>query len=105
MRMSYIIIKSTFANKKEAEKIAKKIIEEKLAACIQISKIESYYRWNNKIENSNEYKIEIKTLRKNYKKIEELIIKNHKYEIPEIISHKINKGSKKYLNWIKKELK
>ena len=103
--MDYIIVKTTFAKKKEAEEIAKKIIEKKLAACIQISEIESYYRWNNSVEKSNEYKVEIKTLDKNYKRIEELITKNHKYEIPEIISYKLNKGSKKYLNWIKQEVK
>ena len=102
--MKYIIIKTTFAKKKEAEEVAKKIIEKKLAACIQISEIESYYKWNNKVENSNEYKVEIKTLDRNYKKIEDLILKNHKYEIPEIISYKLNKGSKKYLDWIKQEV-
>jgi periplasmic divalent cation tolerance protein len=103
--MSYIIIKTTFENKKDAEEIAKKIISSKLGACVQLSEIESYYQWNNKIEKSNEYKVEIKTLDKNYKKIEELISKNHKYEIPEIISYKLNKGSKKYFDWVKKEIK
>ena len=99
--MGYIIIKTTFENKKDAELITRKLIDAKLAACIQLSGVESYYRWNDKTEKSNEYKIEIKTLSKNYKKIEEFILKNHKYEIPEIVAVKIKKGSKKYLNWIK----
>jgi len=103
--MAYIIIKTTFANKRDAEEVAKKIIGSRLAACIQLSEVESYYRWNNKTENAHEYKVEIKTLDKNYKKIEELITKNHKYQIPEIISHKINKGSKKYLSWMKSNIK
>ena len=99
--MGYIIIKTTFENKKDAELIARKLVDAKLAACIQLSEVESYYRWDDKIEKSNEYKIEIKTLSNNYKKVEELILKNHKYEIPEIVAIKIKKGSKKYLNWIK----
>jgi periplasmic divalent cation tolerance protein len=99
--MGYLIVKTTFESKKDAEAIAKKIIEAKLAACIQLSEVESYYKWNNKTENSHEYKLEIKTLSKNYKKLEKLIIKNHKYEIPEIVAIKIKKGSKKYLNWMK----
>jgi periplasmic divalent cation tolerance protein len=103
--MSYIVIKTTFESKKDAEAIARKIIDANLAACTQLSEIESYYRWNNKTENTHEYKLEIKTLDKNYKKIEELIIKNHKYKIPEIIAYKISKGSKKYLNWMKNEIK
>ncbi len=103
--MNYIIIKTTFENKKDAEEIAKKLIESKLGACVQISEIESYYKWNGKVENSKEYKVEIKTTEENYKKIEELILKNHKYEIPEIVSYKLNNGSKKYLDWIKEETK
>ena len=103
--MAYIIIKTTFGNKKDAEEAAKKIIESRLAACIQLSEVESYYRWNNKTENAHEYRLEIKTLDKNYKKIEKLITKNHKYQIPEIISYKLAKGSKKYLNWMKNEIK
>lgn len=102
--MEYIIIKTTFGSKKDAESAAKKIIESRLGACVQLSEIESYYRWNNKTEKSQEYKIEIKTLSKNYKKIEEMIIKNHKYKIPEIVATKIKKGSKKYLNWMKGEI-
>lgn len=58
----------------------------------------------NEIKSDSEYKVEIKTLGKNYKRIEELITKNHKYEVPEIISYKLNNGSKKYLNWMKKEI-
>jgi len=66
-----------------------------------LSEVESYYRWNDETEKSKEYKIEIKTKSNNYKRVEELILKNHKYEIPEIVAIKIKKGSKKYLNWIK----
>ena len=103
--MTYIIIKTTFATKKEAEDAARRIIEKKLAACIQLSEVESYYRWNNKTEKSHEYKLEIKTLDKNYKKIEDLITKHHKYKIPEIVSLKLHKGSKEYLDWMKCEVK
>ena len=94
-----------FDNKKDAENIAKKIVRDKLAACIQFSEVDSYYRWNSNLEKTHEYKLEIKTLNKNYKQIEELISKNHKYEIPELLAIKIKKGSKKYLNWIKGETK
>ncbi len=103
--MKFIIIKTTFENKKDAEEVAKKLIESKLGACVQISEVESYYKWNKKIENSKEYKVEIKTTEDNYKKVEELILKNHKYEIPEIVSYELNNGSEKYLNWIEEETK
>ncbi|MBI2452408.1 divalent-cation tolerance protein CutA [Candidatus Pacearchaeota archaeon] len=99
--MEYLIVSTTIDNKKDAKRLARKIILAKLGACAQISKIKSYYKWKGKIEFNEEFKIEIKTLSKNYKKLENFIIKNHKYEVPEIISIKIIKGYKNYLNWIK----
>jgi periplasmic divalent cation tolerance protein len=102
--MAYIIINTTFENKKDAENMANKLIDGKLATCIQLSEIESYLRWNNKTQNSKEYKLEIKTTSNNYKKIEKFIKENHKYEIPEIIAVKIKNGSKEYLKWMKGEL-
>jgi len=98
--MEYIIVKTTVENRNDAEKLAKKIVEVKLGACVQISEVKSVYRWKGKIETAKEFKIEIKTKSTNYKKLEEFIIKNHKYELPEIISVKINNGYRKYLNWI-----
>lgn len=102
--MEHIIIKTTFESKKDAEEIAKKLINSKLAACIQLSEIESYFRWDNKVQQAKEYKLEIKTSSKNYKKIEEFILKNHKYKIPEIVAIKIKNGSKKYFDWVSSEV-
>jgi len=102
--MGYIIIETTFDNKKEAEKVAKRLIESKLAACIHLSKVESYFRWKNKLEQTKEYKLKIKTTNKNYMKVEKLIKQNHKYKVPEIISIKIKRGSRNYLNWMKEVL-
>ena len=102
--MNYIIIKTTFENKKDAELIAKKVLDNNLAACIQLSEIESYYKWDGKTKRASEYKAEIKTLSKNYKKIEDLISENHKYKIPEIVAYKLNKGSRKYFDWMKGEI-
>ncbi|MEK6936185.1 MAG: divalent-cation tolerance protein CutA [Nanoarchaeota archaeon] len=100
--MEFIIVKTTVESKKDAEDLAKKIIEAKLGACVQISEIKSIYKWKGKIENNKEFKIEIKTSSQNYKKLQEFIIKNHKYELPEIIAIKIIAGYNKYLNWITK---
>jgi len=98
--MSYIIIKTTAENYKEAENIANRIIKEKLGACIQLSEIKSFYKWNGKTESSKEVKIEIKTKSSNYKKIEQLIKNISKYKTPQIIAVKIKKGSRDYLNWV-----
>jgi periplasmic divalent cation tolerance protein len=102
--MGYIIVKTTVESLKDAENLANKIVEAKLGACVQISEIKSIYRWKGKIENAKEYKLEIKTASENYRKLQEFILENNKYELPEIIAVKIKKGNDKYLNWIEEEI-
>jgi len=102
--MGYIIVKTTVENLKDADELAKKIVEAKLGACVQIGEIKSFYRWKGKVETKKEFKLEIKTPSENYKKLRDFILENHKYETPEIIAVKINKGYDKYLNWIEGEI-
>jgi periplasmic divalent cation tolerance protein len=102
--MTNIIVYTTVGNNKEAEKLAKLIIDNNLGACVQLDEVKSYYKWKGKIENSREIKLSIKTCSRKYKGIQNLIINNSKYEIPEIIVVKINKGYDKYLNWMNKNL-
>lgn len=96
----YIIIQTTTGNKKEAKKLAKLLITKKFAACIQISKINSFYTWENKLCCDKERLLSIKTKQEHYKEIENLIKENHSYETPEIISLEITKGSKGYFSFI-----
>ena len=99
-KMGYIIVTTTIENQKDADELAKKIIEVKLGACVQAWEIKSTYRWKGKIELKKEFKLEIKTPSENYSRLKEFIIENHKYEIPEIVAVKIKNGYGKYLNWI-----
>ena len=95
-----IIIQTTTSNKKEAKLIASTLVKKKLAACVQISKIKSFYIWNNKLCKDKEFILVIKTKKTNYKKCEKLIQKLHSYEVAEIISIKINKASSKYKQFV-----
>lgn len=103
--MIKIIVITTTETEKEAEELAGKILNEKLGACVQISEIKSYYNWKGKLENSKEFKLMIKTIEEKYKEIEEFIIKNTKYKLPEIIAVNIEQGYDNYLNWIEEETK
>ena len=98
--MKLLIIKTTFSNKKEARKIGKLLLDDKLAACVQITKIDSIYKWENQICEDKEYLLTIKTKKENYKKIERKIKENHSYDLPQIIAIKIKKSSDEYENYI-----
>ena len=98
---SYIQIMTTTETKEEAEKIAQYLVEQKLAACVQITgPIASTYRWKGKVENAREWQCLIKTREELYDKVETAIKKLHSYETPEIIAVPIIKGSSEYLNWL-----
>jgi periplasmic divalent cation tolerance protein len=101
---SYIQISTTTETKEEAQKIAQYLVEQKLAACVQITgPIESTYRWRGNVETANEWLCLIKTREALFNKVQAAIKKLHSYEIPEIIAISIIKGSKEYLNWLYEE--
>lgn len=100
--MKLIVVQTTCSNKKEAKSIAKSLIENKLAACIQISKIESFYMWEDKFCNDEEVLLSIKTKKKNFQKIKSKIKELHSYDVPEIISICIDEASKGYKDFIGK---
>jgi periplasmic divalent cation tolerance protein len=98
-----IIILTTTQKKQDAEKLAKRLIEKKLAACINIVKIEkSIYRWKGKIVNDKEFLLVIKSTKERYEKVEHFLRANHPNELPEIIAIPVECAYKKYLNWITK---
>jgi periplasmic divalent cation tolerance protein len=102
---SYIQVTTTTETKEEAGKIAQYLVEQKLAACVQITgPIESIYRWKGKVENAQEWLCLIKTRDDLYNKVETAIKKLHSYETPEIIAMPVVKGSKEYLSWIEDSL-
>jgi periplasmic divalent cation tolerance protein len=95
----------TAPTKKEAKKIAEVLVFEKLAACCNIFKIDSIYRWKGKIEKNGEYGIFAKTKKSLVEKIIKRVKEIHSYSVPCIISFDIEKGSKDFLNWIEKSTK
>ena len=94
-----IFIYSTFPSKKEAEKIGRKLVEKKLAACVNIFPINSVYFWDKKIVKDKEFAAIIKTKKKNFEKIEKFILKNHSYDAPCIFEIPTGRVTKKYLEW------
>jgi len=99
-----VIVYSTIDKIQDARRIAHKLVEEKLVACVNIiPKIESIYRWKGKIESGNECVIIAKTVDKNVKKVITKIKDLHPYELPDIVVLPIIGGLKEYLKYIADE--
>ena len=104
--MNKYIVVTTLCNKKEiANKIIGTLLEKRLVAGTQISKVHSKYWWNNKLEECDEYKLEFRTKESLYNEIENEIKKIHDYKVAEISYYKINSINKDFLDWIEKETK
>ena len=93
------------SNKKEAEKIAIKLLDKKLIACANvISNVNSYFVWKNKIQNSKEIIICGKTISKNQKEIVHAVKSLHSYSVPCVIFFDIKNGNKDFLKWVKQSV-
>ena len=96
-----IIILTTVSSTKEGESIASKLVENKLAACVNIlPKMTSIYRWENTINKEDEFLLIIKTAEYLEQKVYEFIRDNHSYEVPEIITLGINNIDIEYSTWL-----
>ncbi|MCT7951390.1 divalent-cation tolerance protein CutA [Ancylothrix sp. C2] len=96
----YCIVLVTTGTKQEAEIIAKKLISDKLAACVTLLPVHSIYTWENEIHSDDEWQLFIKTKLTKFDELETTIKKLHSYQTPEIIALPILAGSVPYLNWI-----
>lgn len=103
--ITMLIVFTTTPNTEEAESLAHKIVEAKLAACVQVlPKMKSFYFWKNEIQTDAEHLLLIKTLEDKFEELEKFIKNNHSYEVPEIVAVSSEKVSDDYLNWMKNYL-
>ena len=98
--MKPVLIISTYPNKKSILKISNDLVKTKIIACVNISKIDSVYSWNGKIQNSSEYIAIFKTITKNKIKLKTVITETHPYDVPEIAEIAVTSINKSYLNWL-----
>jgi periplasmic divalent cation tolerance protein len=100
------IVLSTAGSQDEALKIAHHLIENKLAACVNIfPQVESIYRWQGKVESSSEWLMLIKTTEEQLAGVREAITELHSYDLPECIVISIEDGNTDYLNWLSEAVK
>jgi periplasmic divalent cation tolerance protein len=97
------VVMTTAPDATLAEKIARTVLEARLAACVQIQPITSFYWWDGRINSDAEHLIYLKTTADSYAALEQAIVKIHPYDTPEIIRLPIEQGLAKYLAWVAKE--
>jgi periplasmic divalent cation tolerance protein len=95
------IVLTTAGSQEEAQKIARALVERRLAACVNIvPQVRSIYRWQEKVETAEECLLVIKTTRAAFDSVRFAIRELHSYDLPECICLAIEDGSKEYLDWI-----
>ena len=102
--MSALIVITHTPDRDVAQKIARALIERKLAACVNIlAECTSVYRWQGKLETATEVPLLIKTRAAIYGDVEAAIKNLHPYELPEIVAVPIERGLPAYLEWVNAE--
>ena len=101
-----IVVMVTAANRRECQKIARHLVEAKLAACVSITQnIQSIFRWEGKVDDQKEFLLLIKSTRVLFPEITAAVSKLHSYQTPEIICLPIIDGSANYLQWVNDSVK
>ena len=102
----YILILTTIPNRETGQRIAKSLVQERLAACVTISgAAESHYTWKGELIADPEFVLFIKTKAALFQELKEAMLELHPYEVPEIIALPVLEGHRDYLDWIDKETK
>ncbi len=106
MKSEFIQVFTITETEQDAQKIARALVEKRLAGCVQIiGPIKSIYWWKENIETAEEWLCIIKTKKRLFEKLEKSIREIHPYETPEILAIPITKASEDYLNWLDSEVK
>ncbi len=101
----FIVVYVTVSSPEEGKRIARALVEERLAACVnQLPGVRSTYRWQGKIEESGEELLIIKTSPSLFKALEQRVCELHSYAVPEVIALPIVAGSKPYLQWLDEQV-
>jgi periplasmic divalent cation tolerance protein len=99
-----VVITTSLATRDDAHRLASTLIGEKLAACVQVTPIESYYRWDGQVEQAAELLLTIKTTAARASTVEARIAALHSYSLPELLVTPVVGGSAAYLDWIAGEV-
>jgi len=98
--MKPIVVLTTIDSEEDAQRIATALVERKLAACVQISRINSVYTWEDEVQSSPELRLVVKTTDKSYAAVEDAIRELHTYDLPAIIALPVEHAYEPFAEWI-----
>jgi periplasmic divalent cation tolerance protein len=99
--MEVLAVSCTFPDSDIADRIGRTAVEKGLAACATlVPSLESIYRWKGRIETAKEAAVTFKTTRARFAELRTFILKEHPYEVPEIVAWTISDGAPEYLTWV-----
>jgi len=99
---THVVVLVTCGSRREASRIARSVVERKLAACVNVldTPVRSVYRWKGKIEQGREFLLVIKSSRARLAALQAEVERLHSYDVPEFIALPIVGGSSRYLAWL-----
>lgn len=100
MSEEYIAITTTIGSREEAQRIGRALVGQKLAACAQIERVESFYTWDGAVQHEEEYRLLCKTVAARYEAVQAAICRMHSYELPAIHAVVLERVYAPYGDWL-----
>ena len=105
MPVSIVVVQTTVATKPQATRLARRMVDSRLAACVQVTPIRSVYRWKGRMTTAGEYLLSAKTRPALARDLTQLILQVHPYELPELVVLPVAAASNAYRRWVQAETK
>lgn len=99
-----LLVTTTVAERADADRLARLMVEQHLAACAQIERIDSVYRWQGALQQEAEWRVEFKTTEARYAALEAALLAAHPYEVPAVVAVPTHTVSVAYAGWVKAEI-
>ena len=101
-----IVVLSTCASEQEAERLARMLVDRRLAACVSVVPgVQSFYRWQGAVESAAEWLLLAKSSRALFPALSSALEQEHSYDVPEVLALPVVAGAEKYLNWMLSNLR
>lgn len=97
---THLFVFTTVATREDARRLARDLVELRLAACAQISAIESVYRWQGEVEEAPEYRVLFKTVDSRYAEVQAAILERHPYELPALYALRAEHAEPRFADWV-----